>query len=201
MGLFDKIGAGIEGALEGLGRTAGTLLEGLAPIATQALGARVAEKLGPRGAMPGTLALPGAFPVARQPTQLQAPIPNIFEPRGGPSMAQNPFGSGPFLPPAMQASLVGPLIRQLPGVIGGVAGGAAVESALDLLPLGRGAGRMPGGIAMNSLFRRTPSGRLSAERVAFMEDGEGRGAFFVNAGVPKTWSKVTLKKRRTCSPR
>lgn len=204
MGLFDKIGGAIGGALETLGGAAATVLEGVVPIATQALGARLGEKLGPRGmpsgVMPGTVA-PG-LPVPRgqgPPTIFGAALPQqapVFAPRatlaGSTQMA--PTGSGPFT--IQQAAMFGPLARQLPGVLGGLAAGEAVDAFFG----GGGRGRMPGGIMMNSLFRQTPSGRMSPARVAFMEDGQGGGAFFVNAGVPKTWSKVTLKKRR-CHPR
>lgn len=207
MGLFDKVTEGISGALEGLGRTAGTILEGLAPIAGQALGARVAEKLGPRGAMPGTIAQPNAAALlnAQRQQQIQfggpsAQLASVFNPAtaGGGLMAQNPFGSGPFLPQVQSANFLGPVVRQLPGLLGGLAAGEAVESFLSPRAV---SARMPGGIAVNSLFRQTPTGRLSPARVAFMEDGQGGGAFFVNAGVPKSWSKVTLRKRRTCRPR
>lgn len=210
MGLFDKIGGALGGALETIGGAAGNILEGIAPIASQALGARLAEKLGPRGAMPGTVAQidPRIFQQQRLPA-LQGPAPSassIFNPGGlgrlaGAEMAQNPFGSGPFLPQTAQfqtANMLGPIVRQLPGLIGGVAAGEAVET----LFAGRAmSAKMPGGITVNSLFRQTPTGRMSPSRVAFMEDGQGGGAFFVNAGVPKTWSKVTMKKRRSCHPR
>lgn len=211
MGLFDKIGGAIGGALEGLGNLGGQLIEGIAPIASQALGARLAEKLGPRGAMPGTVASIDPRIIAQIPRQqvFGGAVPSassVFNPGGlgrlaGADMAQNPFGSGPFLPQTagfQTANMLGPVVRQLPGLLGGLAAGEAVET----LFAGRAmSAKMPGGITVNSLFRQTPSGRMSPSRVAFMEDGQGGGAFFVNAGVPKTWSKVTMKKRRACHPR
>lgn len=210
MGLFDKIGGAIGGALEGLGSAAQAVFS--TPVIGEALAARLGEKLGPRGAAPGTNAQPiqvlMANPRGVTPT-LQGPIPSassIFNPGGGQlasgAAMQNPFGSGPFLPQVQGANFLGPVVRQLPNILGGVAGGVAGSEAIETFFGGRAvSARMPGGIAVNSLFRQTPTGRMSPARVAFMEDGQGGGAFFVNAGVPKTWSKVTMKKRRSCHPR
>ena len=211
MGLFDKIGGAIGGALEGLGNAATAVFS--TPIIGEALAARLGEKLGPRGSAPGTVAAPPqifAVPQRLPQTTFGGTAPSassIFNPGGlgrlaGAEMAQNPFGSGPFLPPAaggfQTANMLGPVVRQLPGLLGGLAAGEAVET----LFAGRAmSAKMPGGITVNSLFRQTPTGRMSPSRVAFMEDGQGGGAFFVNAGVPKTWSKVTMKKRRACHPR
>ena len=196
MGLFDKIGSAIGGALESIGSTAGTLLEGIAPVAATALGARVAEKLGPRPrAMPGQTAFPLPQPGVRRPVQTFVGV----IPSGGDMVS--PFGSGPFLPQVQQASFAGPIIRQLPSILGGAAGGAVAEQVFSGGAPALSGARMPGGIAINSFFKMTPTGRMSPNRVVFAEDGQGRGAFFVNAGTPKTWSKVTLKSPRRCRPR
>ena len=187
MGLFDDL-------TEGLGE----IFRGVVPLATAALGARVTQKLGPRN-LPQSAGVPQfQFPqVARQ--QPSATVFGGFPVPGAHQM--NPFGSGPFLPAAVQQAsflpalpaIGGAILRQLPGALGGA---VAVEGAQALFG-GGGAVRMPGGIAVNQLFRMTKTGRLSPERIAFMEDGQGRGSFFINAGVPTAFSKATIKKRHT----
>ena len=109
-----------------------------------------------------------------------------------------------------EASLALPqVISRLPDIFrgagGSVAGGAAGAAGVDLIQNffgGAPRARPSCGVFMNgSTFHQTPSGKVVPNRVSALEDGEGGLAFFVHAGCPTAWSKVSLKKARRCRPR
>lgn len=89
------------------------------------------------------------------------------------------------------------------GPAAGVIGGAVLGEGIDFVQslFSRGPSGRVGGVRIGSLFHQTPSGMVRPNKVSLMDDGNGNSAFFVHAGVPKTWSKVTLRKPRSCRPR
>ncbi len=109
---------------------------------------------------------------------------------------------GPLGPP-----LGAPVSTQagVAGTIGKVAIGAA--TALELSELfnmggngnGNGNGKAGGVVIAGNapgFYHTTDSGKRYPNRISFAQDDSGRSDFFVYAGNPTAWSKVTLKKSR-----
>ena len=88
------------------------------------------------------------------------------------------------------------------GLLGGLLGNELNEPEVINVAPGAIATRRGCGVAVGSLHKITPSGRIAPNKVALMPDGAGGADFFVHAGCPTAWSKVSIKKRRSaCRPR
>jgi hypothetical protein len=59
---------------------------------------------------------------------------------------------------------------------------------------------IPGGVALGQgqgMFHTTPSGYRMPNRITLVKDADSNKlGFFVDAGTPKTWSKISFKKHR-----
>ncbi len=108
-----------------------------------------------------------------------------------------PPGTVPGMPqiPTTTGTTVGTDIDQILGGFAnllGVGGNGAV--AVPGAP-GRSRGIQIGG-ACPGLYHSTPMGRRVPNKVTFMQDPESQRAdFYVHAGDPTAWSRVTIKKR------
>lgn len=128
-------------------------------------------------------------PVAQQLGFLPPPDPIILNAGGrGPGQTGVPVIDFAGLP-----AIIPPLVRQLPGIVGGLAAGELFEGFF-----GNGGPSRVGGIMRagrcDGVFHTTPTGKRLPNRVSLVEDGSGAMAFMVNAGRPLTWSKISLKK-------
>jgi len=122
----------------------------------------------------------------------QAQLPVIVNAGGFPS---GPGQTGvPVVDFAGLPAIIPPLVRQIPGVLGGLAAGELLEGFFG----GNGGASRVGGIMRagrcDGVFHTTPTGKRLPNRVSLVEDGSGAMAFMVNAGRPLTWSKISLKK-------
>lgn len=112
---------------------------------------------------------------------------------GGGGGGMNPQGQGPGNAiPAGGYSLQSPPPRGATGAPGVY---ATPASAVDQLQ-----GAMGGVLSVASPHRMQPSGRYVAQPHLVANPGTGRLEWFGPYGQPKTWSKVTVRKRR-CRPR
>lgn len=117
--------------------------------------------------------------------------------------------SGPFtIQQAGFAQSLPQILRNpaVQGTLGGILGGLLGEGIGDIgeaimVAPGAVATRRGCGVAIGALHKVTPSGRIAPNKVALMPDGNGGADFFVHAGCPTAWSKVSIKKRRSCRPR
>lgn len=156
----------------------------------------------------------------------QVGIPNaqtVFSPVVPQQRGISVPGSGPFdLQEAHQANMIGPAavfnaavrVARNPvfqGAVGGAVGAAVTDEVMVVNPVPgqqsmevsgvSGVAQRKCGVHMGNLFHQTPTGRMSANKVSLIPDGQGGAAFFVNAGCPTAWSKVSIKKPRRCRPR
>lgn len=180
---------GLLDAIAGLGKAIAPALPQLAEAglgyAIQRQQRKDAEKAAKRAAKAMTVGIPPGYAGF-------APVS-----QGGALTLPNILGTAPPAPVEASMPVAYPGGMMLSGPA--AAAGAATALGLTLPFLGGNGGGMIGRGIYRSTHHTTPSGRVVPSRVALIEQGD-RADFFVHAGLPKTWSKVTLKSRR-CRPR
>lgn len=78
--------------------------------------------------------------------------------------------------------------------VGPMEGGAVATNGMTMVPATRVAR-----IHIQSTHHSTPTGQRRPNKVSLIQDPvSGESAFFVHAGQPTAWSKVTIKKPRRC---
>jgi len=118
---------------------------------------------------------------------------------------EKPFGvaGGQIGPPTQAEAAAREAAMAVPVLQAGINPSALIKLAKDLLIGGIGGaagvglvGGMNGGISGSaSLYHTTPMGNRRPNRMSLQADPEsGRMDFFVYAGIPTAWSKITLKK-------
>lgn len=125
-------------------------------------------------------------------SEVAAPyIPQIPLPPTGPQ------STDPTQAPAVEAGVVQVARRILPelaaGGAGALLGGYFGGGNGALVPRAGGviiAGTTPG------LYHTTAVGRRLPNRISFAQDESGRADFFVHAGNPTQWSRISFKKSK-----
>lgn len=146
----------------------------------------------------------GAFPVFIPQSQSRpVPVPMQTAMRGSDMGAPFTFQEASLALPQVISRIPDIFRGPVGGAVGGgIVGGAVQDVAMSLFGGGGRPSRPKCGVFMNgSTFHETPSGRVVANRVSALEDGNGGLEFFVHAGCPTAWSKVSIKKPRRCRPR